>query len=135
LTSATNCTRRRTSKLSDPIRHEEAVRRHEIDSRVIRPPGEERLEQSRGRALADSDAAGDADDVRRLRFRGPQELRRRRVQPLGRCDSKVEKARQRQVDLDDLLHRDRVVQAAQPIDVFLRERQRRGFAQVRPLLA
>ena len=69
------------------------------------------------------------------RLRGAEELRGRGVQLLRRRHVQVEQTRQRQVDLDDLLHRDRLVQAAQPLEIGLGQRQRRGLAQPRPLVA
>ena len=92
--------------LRGPRSEQEAVGGDQIDPRVVRPARQERLQQPRGRALPDRDAAGDADDVWRPGLRGAKELRGRRVQLLRRRDVQVQQARQRQVDLDDLLHRD-----------------------------
>ena len=102
---------------------------------MVGPPGEQRLEDAGERALADGDAAGDADDVRHLRGDRAEERRRHLVQVLRGADVQVEQPAERQVDGGDLVEVDVVVDALQPGEVRCSQRQRRRRAQLRPLVA
>ena len=59
---------RKTLAVHDPcadefgVRVQEAVGRDEVDLRRVRPAGQQRLQDARGRRLADRDRSGDADD-------------------------------------------------------------------------
>jgi hypothetical protein len=104
---------------------------------VIGPAGEQGAQQAGGGRLADGDAAGDPDHERHL-LGGVRRLAEERggvgVQPLSCRDPQVDQPGQRQVDVDDLLEVHRVVERAQPHHLVEGERQRRGPAQLPPLV-
>ena len=114
---------------------QEPVGGHEVDLRVVRPAGQQRLQDAGERALADGHAAGDADHVRHARRHRAEERRRHAGQVLGRADVQVEQARQRQVDRRDLVEVDALVDAAQLRQVVLAQGQRGRRAQRRPVVA
>ena len=107
----------------------------EVDLRMVGPLREQRLEDAGERALADSDAAGDADDVRHLRGDRAEEGRRHLVQVLRGADVQVEQPAQRQVDGGDLVEVDVVVDALQAGEVGRPQRHRGRRAEFRPLVA
>src|SRR4051812_6954117 len=59
----------------DGVRKEKAIRRDEIDARMIGAAREQRAQDARGRALACRDAAADRDDVRDFRLMSIEKLR------------------------------------------------------------
>ena len=118
-----------------PVRVEEPVGGDQVDLRMVGPLGEQRLEDAGERALADGDAAGDADDVRHLRGDGAEERRRHLVQVLRGADVQVEQPAERQVDGGHLVEVDVVVDALQPREIRRPQRHRRRGAQLRPLVA
>ena len=101
---------------------------------MVGPAGEQRLQDAGERALADGDAAGDADDVGHPRRHRAEERRRHPGEVLGRADVEVEQPRQRQVDRRDLVEVDALVDAAQLGEVVLAERQRGRRPQGRPVV-
>ena len=102
---------------------------------MIGPAHQQRLQHARDRALADGDAARDPDDVRHARVQVAEERLGHGVEVTGRREPQVQQPRQRQVDVFDLLERDRLVPAAQEEEVRFVERERRRRAQSTPLLA
>ncbi len=114
---------------------QEPVRGHEVDLRVVRPAGQQRLQDAGERALADGHAAGHADHVRHPRRHRAEERRRHPGQVLGGADVQVEQARQRQVDRRHLVEVDALVDAPQLRQVVLAQRQRGRRAQRRPVVA
>ena len=114
---------------------QEPVGGDQVDLRVVGPAGEQRLQDAGERALADGDAAGDADHVRHPRRHRAEERRRHPGEVLRGADVQVEQARQRQVDRGDLVEVDALVDAAQLGEVVLAERQRGGRPQRRPVVA
>ena len=121
--------------LEHGVRQQEAVGGDEIDLRHVRPARQQRLQHARGGRLADRDRAGDADDVGHLGLGGAEEVLLHDEQPLRRRHVEREQARDRQVDLLDLLHVEAVVQRAHARHLVRRQRHRRVFAQRRPLAA
>ena len=94
------------------VRVEEAVRGDQVDLRMVGPLCEQRLQDAGERALADGDAAGDADDVRHLRGDRAEEGGRDLVEVLRGAHVQVEEPAQRQVDRGHLVEVDVVVDAA-----------------------
>ena len=115
------------------VRVEEAVGGDEVDLRVVGPPLEEGLEDAGERALADGDAAGDADHVRHLGRERAEERRRHLLEVLGGGDVEVQQAGEREVDVGHLVERHLLVEAPELFEVVLAQRQRGGGAQGRPL--
>ena len=120
--------------LQDGVGVEEAVGGHEVHLGVVRPAREQLAQDAAGRALAHRDAAADADDVRHLGRQTAEEGRAGAVEILGAADVEVEKPRHRQIDLRDLVQRHVLVDAAQTLQFFLRQRVRRVGAQPPPRL-
>ena len=114
------------------VREEEAVGRDEVDLRVVRPPGEERLEDAGGGALADRDAAGDADYIGDPRGQAAEERVGDRREVLARRHVEVQQPGKRQVDVGDLVERQALVDAPQRVEVLLVERERRRRPQRGP---
>ena len=121
--------------LQHRVGQQKAVGGDEIDLGRVRPAGEQGAQYARRRRLADRNRAGDGDDERRHAIGGAEEGARRLMQGLRRANVKTDQARQRQVNLDHVVERDRVVERPQPREVLAGERQRRIGAQLRPLLA
>ena len=117
------------------VRVQKAVGRDELDLRRVGPARQQRLQHARGRRLADRHRAGDADDIGHLAVGGAEEALRRLEQPLRRRDIEREQARQRQIDRDDLVERDRIVGRLQLAQIVDRQRQLRVGAQLRPFVA
>ena len=97
---------------------------------MIWPARQEPLQDARRGRFSRRHAAADADHIGHLVavaaeefLGGPEEL-------LGRGDIEVEQARQRQVDGDDFVEIDAVVEAAQFIEVDLRQRHGRVGAEL-----
>ena len=78
------------ARLEHLVRVQEAVGGDQVDLRVVGPAGEQRLQDAGERALADGDAAGDADDVGHPRCDRAEERRRHPGEVLGRVDVEVE---------------------------------------------
>ena len=116
------------------VRVEEPVGGHEVDPGVVGPAGEQGLQHASRGALADGDAAGDADDVRRRGSLAAEE----RGDHLATGDRgghvQVQQPRERQVDRLHLLEVEVLVQAAQLVEVGGVERQRRRGPQGPPLI-
>jgi hypothetical protein len=113
--------------LEHPVGAEEPVRGDEVDARVVRPTGEERLQDPRGGALADGDAPPEADHERHGPRGTAEEVVRGAVQRLGGRDPEVQQPRQRQVDVGDLVEVEPVVERPHPLDlVGLEGHRRRG---------
>ena len=121
--------------LENLIGHQETVRGQKIDLGMVRPAREQALQDTRGRALADSDAARHADDIGHFRIVDMKEVMGGAEQFLGRRDIEIEKARQGKIDRHDLVEIDAVVQAAQFVEIALVQGERRIGAQFRPFLA
>ena len=111
---------------------EEAVGGDEIDARGVGPARQQRLQHARGGRLADRDRTRDPDDVGHLRVLGAEEVLLHPEQPLGRHHVEREQARQRQIDLLDLLHVEPVVERTHLADLGRRQGHRRVGAQRRP---
>ena len=120
--------------LEHPVRVEEPVGGDEVDLRVVGPAREQRLQDAGEGALAHGDAAGHADDVGHLRRQRAEEGRRHLLEVLLGRHVEVQQAREREVDLGDLVERHPVVDAPQVFEVVLAQRQGRGGSQDRPLL-
>src|SRR4029077_18604518 len=93
------------------------------------------LQDARGGRLADRDRARDTDDVGHLRLGGAQEVLLHDEQPLCRRHVERQQAREREINLLDLLHVEPVVQRAHARHLVRRQGHRRVFAQRRPLVA
>ena len=91
------------ARLEDAIGQEKSVRRHEVHAWMRRPARQQRAEDARERALADGDAAGDADDVRRRRRQRAEERLTRRMEGLSRRDVQVQEPGERQIDGADFV--------------------------------
>ena len=102
---------------------------------MVGPAGEQRLQDAGERALADGDAAGDADHVRHPRRHRAEERRRHPGEVLRRADVQVQQARQREVDGRHLVEVDALVDAAQLGEVVLTEGERGGRPQGGPVVA
>ena len=87
------------------------------------------------RALADSDRAGHSDDVRNLRGTRSEKRGGHLVQALRRTDVEVQQSAEWEVHGGDLVEIDAFVDAAQPIELGLAQRERRGRTQVGPCVA
>ena len=107
----------------------------EIDLRPRRPSRQQCLEHARGGGFSDRDRSGDADDVGHLAVADVEELALRVIQALHRIDIDRQQARQRQVDVLDLLQVEAIVQRAQPVELARLQRHRRVVAQPRPFFA
>ena len=114
---------------------QEAVGGDELHLGRVRPARQQRLQHARRRRLADRDRAGDADDVGHLAVGRAEEALRRLEQPLRRRDVEREQARQRQIDGDDLVERDRIVGRLQLAQIVDRQRELGVGAQLRPFVA
>ncbi len=119
--------------LEHGIREQEAVGGDEVDARRVGPALQQRAHDAGEGRLAGGDRTGDADDVGDLAVVGAEEALRRLEQPLRRRDVEREQTGQRQIDLDHLFKRDRLVGRAQPDEVLGRQRQRRVGAQRGPM--
>ena len=94
---------------------------------------EQVLQHAGGGGLADRDRAGEADDERRPRGRGPvEELLLVAVQPAGRLDVQAQQPADRQVDVADLLEVELVAETAQRGELVLGERVLDLAGQRRP---
>ena len=127
--------RHQPAGVEDGVGMEEAVRGDEVDVGMVRPAGEQRLEDAGERALADGDAAGHADHVRHPRRHRAEERRRHSGEILRRADAQVEQAGQREIDGGDLVEVDLLVDAAELVEVLLAQRQRRRRPQRGPVVA
>ena len=112
-----------------------AVRRQEIDAGMIGPAREQRAQHARCRALADSHRSRDADDERHFHIAVAEKLRRYGVQLLRRRDIEIEQARQRQIDLLDLLDRQLFDDAGKLLEIARLQRHRRVGPEPCPLVA
>jgi hypothetical protein len=102
---------------------------------MIRPARQERLEDAGDGRLSDGHRSGDADDIRHP-VRGLAEEGVGDAEELLGCSHvEVEQPGERQVDLLDLRHGELDVDAANPLDVLLRQRHRSRRAERRPLMA
>jgi hypothetical protein len=75
-----------------------------------RPARQQRLKHAGRGGFSDRDRAGDADDVGHLAVADVEELALRVIQALHRIDIDRQEARQRQVDVLDLLQVQAIVQ-------------------------
>ena len=124
-----------TAGLERHVGQQETIGGDEVDARAVGPARQQLAQQAGGGALADRDAAGDADDVGHAHGLGvAEEGGGRPVELLAGGDVEVEQARERQVDLHDLVHRHRLVESADPSEVGLGQRHRGVGAQPTPLL-
>ena len=98
-----------------------------------RPSRQQCLQDARGRALADRDAAREPDDVRTRRGQDAEERVGHRVAIAGRDCVEAEQPRQRQIDLGDLVEVEPFVDAAQLGEVVIVQLERRARPQRRPL--
>ena len=117
------------------VREEKPVGRHELDARMARPAGKQRLEHATRGALADRDAAGEADDERHFAVALAQETGGGAVQLLQRLDIEIEQPAERQIDVDHLLDGHALGEAAQVLELGLRERHGRIGPERRPVVA
>nr|GEZ30648.1 hypothetical protein [Tanacetum cinerariifolium] len=107
----------------------------QIDPWMIRPARHQGLQHPGKRALAHRDAAGHRHYIR-LTFGGPsQKGVLDAVQIARRADVQIDQARQRQVNVGDILKGNVLVHAPQCRQIFLRQRQWRTGTQPRPLRA
>ncbi|GAA3057834.1 hypothetical protein GCM10020000_45660 [Streptomyces olivoverticillatus] len=129
--------RHQSAPLQLRVGQQEAVRGDALDARVLGPAGEEGLQEAGGGRLADRHAAGDAYDEGRARLRPllAEEGVQRPAQLPGGAHVEVEQARERQVDVADLVQVDDVAETAQPFDLLGGQRQRGVLAQGAPLRA
>ena len=109
-----------TFLFKNSVRKQEAVGCNQVDLRMVRPPRQKCLNDSRSRALADGHAARDTDNVWDRRRKFAEKGIRRLTQVLRRRDIEVQEPRQRQVDLCDLVERNPLVDTAQFIQVRVR---------------
>ena len=114
---------------------QEAVGGDEVDARMIGPARQQRAQHAGRRALSDRHRSGDAEDVGHVAITAAEEAAGDGVQLLGGGDVQIEQARQRQVDLLHLLHRQIFDQTRQLFQVARHQRHRRVGAQLGPLLA
>ena len=119
----------------DRVGIEEAVGGDEIDLGHVRPARQQRLQHARGGRFAHRHRARDADDVRHLGILGAEKVLLRAEQALRGRDIEREQARQRQIDLLDLLHVEAIVERAHAAHLVGGERHRRVFAPLRPFRA
>ncbi len=122
-----------------PLQHrvgeQETVRRHQVDLGPRRPAREQRLQHARGGRLSDRDRAGDADDIGHLAIADAEEFPLGVVEPLRRVDIDRQHARERKVDVLDLLQVEAIMHRAQAVELARLQGHRRIVAQPRPLLA
>ena len=118
--------------LEDPVGVQEAIGGDEVDLRMVGPACEQFLEDAGEGALADGDAPGHTDHEGHLRGERAQEGGAGLVQVLGRGDVEVEQTREWQVHGGDLVEVDALVDATEPDEVVLLERQGGGCPQVGP---
>jgi len=114
-----------TAFLEHGVREEKAIGRHEIDAWICWTACQQRAQYSRGGALAGGDAAADGDDVGNLRRRVAQKTRGDAMKLAYGGNVQIQQTRKREIDLLDLGHRQRFIQAAQLRDVVRRKRHRR----------
>ena len=117
------------------IRQQKSIRRHQIDTRMIRPAGEERPQDAGRGALADCHAARHADDERHLVLAPAEELGGVGMEGLRGMDVKVQEPGHRQINVHNLLRRDALIHARELQEVVVGQRHRRVSAQLRPLFA
>ena len=91
--------RHQTFFFKNTVRKQEAVGRYQVYFRVVRPPRQQSLNNSGGRAFADRHAARDTDNIWNWRCKFAEKGIRRLTQVLRRRNIKVKQPRQRQVDL------------------------------------
>ena len=72
------------------VRVQEPVGGDEVDARMVGPAHQQRLEDARDRALADGDAAREADDVRHVRVQLAEERLGHGVELTGRREPEVQ---------------------------------------------
>jgi hypothetical protein len=116
--------------LEHPVRIEESVGGDQVDLRMVGPLFEQRLQDAREGALADGDAARDADDVGHLRGDRAEERRRHPVEILGGADVQVQQSAEGQVHGGDLVEVDALVDAAQAFELRLGQGERRGRTEL-----
>ena len=114
---------------------QKAVGGHQGDRGMVGPAGQQRLQRSRKGALADCDAAGNADHIGASSDRPSQELVLDARQRARRSEMQVEQARQWQVNLRHIIERDLLEHTLQRRQLFLRQRQRCVVAQACPFVA
>ena len=114
---------------------QKAVGGDEFDFGRIGPSRQQRLENAGGRRLAHRHRACNADDIGHLAVVGAEKALRRLEQALRRGDIKGEQARQRQIDRNDFLERNRLVHRLQLAQILDGQGQLCVGAQLRPFLA
>ena len=119
--------------LEHVVGEQEAVRRHELHAWRVRPARQQGLHDAAEGRFARRDRPGDADDVGDFAVGGAEETLRRLEQALRGGDIEGEQARQRQIDRDHLLQRDRLVDGAQANEILAGQGQRRVGAQRGPM--
>ncbi len=112
---------------------EEAVRGDEVDFGMLPPVREQLAEDPRGRALPHRHASGETDHVRHLGGDVAQERGPGLVEDLLGGHVEVEEPRERQVDLNHLVHGHPLIQALESEEIFEGQRQRGIGAQPSPL--
>ncbi|GAA3088532.1 hypothetical protein GCM10020254_36610 [Streptomyces goshikiensis] len=106
---------------------------------VLGPAGEQGLEQTGHRGLADGDGPGDAYDEGRALLGAvavagvPEEGVQGAAQLAGGAHVQVEEAGEREVDVPDLVEVDDVAETAQPLDLVGGEGERGPLSQGAPL--
>ena len=100
---------------------------------MLRPVREQLAEDPRGRALPHRHASGEADHVGHLGGDVAKERGPGLVEDLLGGHVEVEEPRERQVDLDHLVHRHPLIQALESEEIFEGQRQRGIAAEPRPL--
>ena len=121
------------SALQFRIGQQEPVRRHQFDPRRAGPTGQEFAQQPGDGRLADRDRARHSDDEGRALGTLAEEFARRAMQPLSARHIQVQEAADRQIDLGDLAHVERIAQTAELDDLRLLERLRGGAREFGPV--
>ena len=110
-----------------------AVGRQQINARMIRPARKKRFQDTCRRTFADRHRSGDTNNKRHLAVLAAEELQRNGMQLLLRRDIEIEEARQRQINLFDLIDGQLFDNARELFELVRLKRHRRIGTQPRPL--
>ena len=101
---------------------------------MLRPAGQEALQDTRRCALSDCDASRHADNIGNLTLTQVKEIVGGAKQSLSCRNIEIEKPRQWQVNRLNLIQVDTIVETAKFVEIRLRQRHWRVGTQCRPFL-